>query len=141
MNPINYFYEDTSFLLEHKEAHTSWLIEAIHTEKHSLNSINYIFCSDKHLLEINQTYLNHDFYTDIITFDNSEEEGKIESDIFISVDRVKENARFNNSDYKTELKRVMIHGVLHLVGYNDKTPEEQSVMREKENAYLSLLLI
>ena len=106
-----------------------------------LSNINYIFCSDDYLLTINQEHLNHDYYTDIITFDLSEKENNIESDIFISIDRVKENAKNNHVKFHIELYRVLIHGVLHLLGFNDKNEEEKLIMREKEDACLSLLKI
>jgi len=139
MNKINYFYEDTTFILDHKEALAKWIIQSIEFENHTLNSINYVFCSDQYLRQINRKYLDHDYYTDIITFNHAESEQEIESDIFISIERVEENAVTNKAELHTELSRVMIHGVLHLVGYNDKIKEEEKVMREKENAYLSLL--
>ena len=138
MNTINFFYEDTAFELAHKEVITSWIIHTITEENHQLSEINYIFCSDEYLHQINVDYLQHDYYTDIITFDNSEDERTVESDIFVSVERVQDNARDQGIPFEQELRRVVIHGVLHLVGYNDKTDEQQMQMREKENAYLSL---
>lgn len=138
MDQINFFYEDTAFELSHKEIITSWIAHTISAEKHELSEINYIFCSDEYLHQINVDYLQHDYYTDIITFDNSEEEGIVESDIFVSVERVQDNAQDQGIPFETELRRVIIHGVLHLVGYNDKSDAEQEVMTEKENAYLSL---
>jgi len=101
-------------------------------------NVNYIFCSDQYLLKINQEYLNHNTYTDIITFENTEETGKLEADIFISIDRVKENAQKLASNSDSELHRVIIHGVLHLLGFNDKTEADKNRMREKEDACLSL---
>ena len=103
-----------------------------------LNSVNYIFCSDDHLREMNIKYLKHKTFTDIITFNYGADEGTIEGDIFISIDRVKENAKKFKSDFDTELHRVIIHGVLHLIGYNDKAKTEKALMREKEDTYLSL---
>lgn len=100
-------------------------------------ALSYIFCSDKYLQEINNQYLKHRTFTDIITFNYGAEEG-IEGDIFISINRVKENANKFKSDFDTELHRVIIHGVLHLIGYNDKTKTEKALMREKEDTYLSL---
>ena len=107
-------------------------------EEQHAKTINYIFCSDDYLLKINKEYLNHDTLTDIITFDNSEEEGKIEADIFISIDRIKENALSLKKDFDQELHRVIIHGLLHLLGYNDKTDDDKAEMRKKEDACLSL---
>lgn len=112
-----------------------WIKTVITKENKTLGEINYIFCTDEYLLEKNQTFLNHNTYTDIITFDYSEE-NQISGDIFISIERVKENARKFAVEFETELKRVMIHGVLHLIGYNDKSEDEQKLMREKENFYL-----
>ncbi|UXX80429.1 rRNA maturation RNase YbeY [Reichenbachiella carrageenanivorans] len=138
MNQINFFSEDTDFELSHKEIISSWIIHTITTENHELSELNYIFCSDEYLLQINVDYLQHDYYTDVITFDNSEEESVIEGDIFISIDRISDYAQDQGIAFETELRRVIIHGVLHLVGYNDKTDDEQEEMTEKENAYLSL---
>ncbi|MDR1724869.1 MAG: rRNA maturation RNase YbeY [Bacteroidales bacterium] len=102
-----------------------------------IGEISYIFCDDEYLLEINQEYLNHDTYTDIVTFDYSEDD-IISGDIFISVDRVKENAKKLKIPFERELKRVIIHGILHLCGLKDKTSEESSKMREEEEKALSL---
>jgi len=108
-------------------------------EGQSIGEINYIFCSDEYILSINEEYLNHDYYTDIITFDNRDNtQDDIEADIFVSVDRVQENAQMIQVPFDTELRRVMVHGLLHLLGYHDKSEEEISQMREKEEAYLSL---
>lgn len=100
---------------------------------------NFIFCSDAYLIQINREYLSHDTLTDIITFDNSDSPGLIETDIFISVERVKENASLLNIRHEKELHRVMIHGILHLLGFKDKTPQEKEIMRDKENEALSYL--
>jgi len=139
MDAIQYFFEDIDFKIDNSNKISSWISKVISTEKYNLTSINYIFCSDEHLFKVNKEYLNHDYYTDIITFNNAEDDSQIEGDLFISIDRVTENAKTNGELFEKELNRVMIHGVLHLLGYNDKTKEEQIVMREKENAYLSLL--
>ena len=138
---IHFFNEDIDFSLAHPHIHAEWISSIIASHQYSLTEINYIFCSDEYLLQINQEHLKHDYYTDIITFDNSEEVKVIESDIFISIDRVKENAEDQNNSFEDELNRVMIHGVLHLLGYKDKTGEEKKEMREKEDACLSLLKI
>ena len=103
-----------------------------------LAEINIIFCSDDYLLEINQQYLNHSTLTDIVTFDHGDDSDGLSGDIFISIDRVKENAPKFNIDFETELHRVMIHGVLHLAGYSDKSERQKTVMRKREDAYLSL---
>lgn len=101
-------------------------------------NISYVFCSDSFLLDINHRFLSHDYYTDIITFDLSSDNNKIEAEIFISIDRVKENALKFRKTFKNELYRVMIHGVLHLCGYKDKTKKEATVIRTKEDLYLKL---
>ncbi|MEQ9466879.1 MAG: rRNA maturation RNase YbeY [Ekhidna sp.] len=138
---IQFFAEHTDFSLSNEGVISKWIKEIIHSHKYSLSEINYIFCSDEYLLEVNQRHLDHDYYTDIITFDNSDEQGVIESDIFISIDRVRENAVNQNERFENELNRVMIHGVLHLLGYSDKSKDEKKAMREKEDACLSLLKI
>ncbi|PIB37009.1 rRNA maturation RNase YbeY [Reichenbachiella sp. 5M10] len=138
MHEIHFFYEDTDFTISKEATLQDWIHHCIQNEGYELTSINYIFCSDEYLRQVNIDYLDHDYYTDIITFDNSEEEKHVESDIFISIDRVRENAQQQDTAFETELKRVLIHGVLHLVGYNDKTESQKMEMREKENAYLSL---
>lgn len=106
-------------------------------EGKALHGLNYIFCSDKELLRINQDYLGHDYYTDIITFDLSGNNKEIMAEIYISVERVKENARHLGVSFKEELHRVIFHGVLHLCGYGDKNAYQERIMREKENFYLN----
>ena len=105
-------------------------------EKRNLDSLNYVFSSDKKLREINRKYLKHDFYTDIITFDLSENRSEIKGEVYISVDRVKDNSRALNEYFSKELLRVIFHGVLHLCGYNDKTSHQIKEMRDRENLYL-----
>ena len=107
-------------------------------EKKSLNSLTYIFCTDRALLEINRKYLDHNFYTDVITFDLSSSRKEILADIFISVDRIKENAERLRLSLKEELHRVMLHGLLHLCGYNDQTEPQKKLIRKKEDFYLNL---
>lgn len=136
--PVHFFSEDTSFQLEGSDSYSSWVNQIISNHSFELQDLNYIFCSDDYLLKINQEHLNHDYYTDIITFDNSESPAEIEGDIFISVDRVTENAKENSSPFQNELSRVLAHGLLHLFGFSDKTDEEKKVMREKEDACISL---
>lgn len=121
-----------------ENALTEWISAAIEAENRSGGDINVIFCSDAYLLEINRKYLEHDYYTDIITFDYGFDD-VVSGDLFISVDTVRANAEEYGVSFSEELDRVMIHGVLHLIGYNDKTPEEQKVMRSKENEYLGKL--
>lgn len=134
---ISFFYEDINFKLLNKDKVKLWLLEVAKMHHHHVSIINYIFCSDDYLLNINKTYLNHDYYTDILTFDQSDND-EIEADIFISIDRVRENAEAFHHIYEKELNRVMVHGLLHLLGYNDQTEEEKQAMRETEEACLSL---
>jgi probable rRNA maturation factor len=114
----------------------NWIKDLIAKEGFNLIELNFVFVSDEALLEINRKYLNHDTYTDIITFDNSENNNQIEGDIFISIERIKENSVIFNNNFETELLRVMAHGVLHLCGYGDKKEKEVKIMREKENFYI-----
>jgi|SRR6185503_1051183 len=136
MPVINFFEEDISYKLKNKSQVRRWITETIVAEGPRLKELNYIFCSDVYLLQINQQYLSHDTYTDIITFDNSEEEGSIVGDIFISIDRIRENAAKFEVAERDELHRVMVHGALHLLGYGDKKPAEKKRMTEKEDFYL-----
>lgn len=133
---INFFIEDISYSLKNKVAIRKWIANTINTEKFKPGEISFIFCSDKYLHRINVGYLQHDTYTDIITFDNSEDENTITGDIFISVERVQENARKFNVLEADELHRVIIHGILHLCGYLDKTASDKIRMTAKENEYL-----
>jgi rRNA maturation RNase YbeY len=134
---IRFFTEDISFSLKNKGLVRKWIKQTIIDESHKLRELNFIFCSDQYLLSINQQFLNHDTYTDIITFDNSDKEGLIIGDIFISVDRVQENAESFKTKLEDELQRVMIHGTLHLLGYPDKGKEAKAIMTQKEDFYLS----
>ncbi|RIW18339.1 rRNA maturation RNase YbeY [Algoriphagus lacus] len=129
---INFFTEEIQFVLPQKQKRKNWLKQIAKSENFKFGELNYIFCSDEYLYKINVNYLNHHTYTDIITFDNSEEEGKIEGDIFISIDRVRENAQKHAQEESTELSRVISHGLFHLMGYKDKTKDEAEVMRKKE---------
>lgn len=136
---INFFNEDVDFKVPHPRKTKVWLKGIIEAESYELNQLNYVFCSDEYLLTINRQYLEHDFYTDIITFDNSEEEGKVEGDIFVSIERIHENAKELNKTFEEELRRVLAHGILHLVGYDDIEDEQELEMRAKEDFYLSKL--
>lgn len=138
MAAINFFNQDLSFKLPNPRKTTAWIRGVINREKKQLVHLNYIFCSDQYLLEINQQYLKRQTLTDIITFDNSEDKAVIEGDVFISIERVKANALSLETDFDEEIHRVLIHGVLHLVGYSDKSRQDKSDMRKKEDAYLSL---
>lgn len=116
---------------------SKWLANVADAENKKIIQLNYIFCDDEYLLEINKKYLSHDYYTDIITFPY--QEGMLlEGDLFISLDRVKENALQYSINFDAELRRVLVHGLLHLMGYTDKTEEDQQKMTEKENYYLEL---
>ena len=135
--PIYFFSEDISFTFPEKLVVRSWISETIKSENYKLGELNFIFCSDDYLLKINQEYLNHDTYTDIVTFDNSETPGTIVGDIFISIDRIRENAAKFKVTPIDELHRVVIHGTLHLLGYTDKNKKSKSLMTQKEDEYLS----
>jgi len=137
MPAISFFEEDIQFRLKDKALVRQWITDSVIKEGFKLKELNYIFCSDAYLLQINQQYLDHDTYTDIVTFDNSEEEGKIISDIFISIERIRENALKFNVAETDELHRVIIHGALHLLGYKDKTATDKQKMTQKEDFYLS----
>jgi len=132
---ITFLTEDITFELKEKLKHKAWLKDAAKAEGFKIGELNYIFCSDAYLLDINQKYLGHDTLTDIVTFDNSEDPKMIEGDVFISIERVRENAiKFDTKD--SELKRVMVHGLLHLAGYKDKDKARKELMRNKENEHL-----
>lgn len=135
---IRFFSEDISFKIDLPRKKTLWIKEVARREKKTIKEINYVFCSDKYLLQLNQGFLNHKTLTDIITFDNSEGKNGLEGEIYISIERVQENAIKFNNEFEDELHRVMIHGVLHLIGYKDKKPSEKALMRKKEEACLSL---
>lgn len=135
---IGFHFEDIDAISLNEQAIASWFSDAIASEKKQPGTINCIFCSDEYLLKMNQEYLKHDTLTDIITF-NYVEHNVISGDLFISLERVKENATNFGVEYLHELKRVMIHGILHLIGYNDKTPQEAKEIRAKEDFYLTLL--
>jgi rRNA maturation RNase YbeY len=132
---IQFCTEDVTFSLKDKLKHKAWLNEVAKQEGKKILELSYVFCSDDYLLQINQEYLNHDTLTDIVTFDNSEDPKKIEGDIFISIDRVKENGEKLGTS-ETELERVMVHGLLHLLGYKDKKKEDKALMTEKEDFYI-----
>jgi probable rRNA maturation factor len=135
---IHFFTESITFKLPHPRKTTAWIKLVTQKEKRTIKEINYIFCSDAYLLQLNQDFLNHNTLTDIITFDNSEDKKNLEGEIYISIDRVKENALKFETSFEDELHRVMIHGVLHLIGYKDKKPADKTQMRKKEEACLSL---
>lgn len=136
---INFFTEETNYQLKQKRMLKEWIRATIAAEGYGLEELNFIFCSDAYLLRMNQDYLQHDTYTDVITFDNSEALKTIAGDIFISIDRVRENAAGLSVTTREELCRVMIHGTLHLLGYKDKTKAAKTLMTQKEDFYLSAL--
>src|ERR1017187_5142895 len=136
---IEFNNTNLTFELEEQDKIRKWINGFIKDEGYKLDHINYIFCSDKYLFELNQKYLDHDTYTDIITFDFSEKKGFIYGEIYISIQRVKANAKKFGTTFLHELHRVMIHGIIHLCGYTDKTPKQKSEMRAKEDEYLALL--
>ncbi|MEJ2583573.1 MAG: rRNA maturation RNase YbeY [Robiginitalea sp.] len=133
---ITYHYL-TDFKLENHPEYTEWIISCLKSFKRNEGQLQYIFCSDEELLGINQRYLNHDFYTDIITFQYGEHPF-IAGDIYISVDRVRDNAATYQVPFENELKRVMIHGVLHMLGFKDSAPEEKLQMRAKEEEMIQM---
>jgi probable rRNA maturation factor len=134
---VHFFKQGTAFQLPHPRKTSAWIKKVIKSEKAVLGELNYVFCSDQYLLGINQQFLNHDTYTDIITFGMGNGE-RIEGEIYISIPRVRENAKAQASPFHDELDRVIIHGVLHLLGYSDKSPRKKALMRKKEDACLSL---
>ena len=131
------FYSENDFEFQEEKSFDTWIRKVISSEEKQLGEINYIFCDDHYLYKINLKFLEHDTYTDIISFDNSEGD-ELNGDIFISTDRVTENAKEYNVDFSVELKRVMIHGILHLCGYGDKTESEAALMRQKEDEKIAL---
>ena len=138
LKDIQFFSEDIDFTVKDKQKIRTWIGETIKSEGFKrVGELSFVFCSDAYLLEINKQYLNHDTFTDIVTFDSSEDEDVIAGDIFISVERIRENASKFSVSQKDELNRVIIHGVLHLCGYYDKKKEDKALMTEKEDYYLS----
>ncbi|MCD6113623.1 MAG: rRNA maturation RNase YbeY [Bacteroidales bacterium] len=136
---INFFNENIKFVLKNKIILRNWITSVIEEEKITAESINYIFCSDKYLLEINLKFLNRDTLTDVISFNYNEINEPIQGDIYISIERIKENSLILGQPFKNEIYRIMIHGLLHLIGYEDTKPEEKLLMTKKEDYYLSKL--
>ena len=134
---VRYFQEDIRFELKQKMRNNCWLKMVAGSEMRRLGSVNIIFCSDNYILDVNMKYLQHDYFTDIITFDYCEKD-VLSGDLFISIDSVRENARTYETTFENELDRVMVHGLLHLIGYDDHTPEQTAEMRRKENYYLEM---
>lgn len=134
---VSYFSEDIDFVFKGRTLNNKWLKLVAESEIRRLGDIAIIFCSDNYILDVNLKYLHHDYFTDIITFDYCEGD-KLSGDLFISIDSVKENASFYGTEFEDELNRVIVHGILHLVGYDDHSPEDKKTMRAKEDYYLSL---
>jgi probable rRNA maturation factor len=133
---ISFNYE-LDFQLENEELFSSWISRVILSENKKEGDINYIFCDDEYILEINKQYLDHDYYTDIISFDYSVG-NELHGDVFVSIDRVKENAQDFNVSFNEELKRVLIHGILHYAGYKDKSEDDEILMRQKEDEKINM---
>ncbi|MDG4945411.1 rRNA maturation RNase YbeY [Weeksellaceae bacterium KMM 9713] len=133
-----YFFTETEFELQDQDFYRDWIYACIDKEQAKIGNVNVIFCDDEYLLEINRNHLQHDYFTDIITFDYSDE-SEINGDIFISIDRVSDHAFEYDTTFDKELARVIIHGFLHLLGYNDHTEEEQKIMRQKEDESIDFL--
>ena len=134
---VRYFFEDINFEYKGRNFNNNWLKMVAESEIRRLGDINIIFCSDPYILNINLQYLSHDYYTDIITFDYCQG-NVISGDLFISIDSVRENSVFYGTEFNEELHRVIVHGVLHLIGYDDHNEEDTKQMRSKENYYLKL---
>ena len=133
---IRFFADDVRVTLSNRTALKKFIIELFRREKQPLLTLNYIFCSDEKLLQVNRNYLQHDYYTDIITFGLSAKREPVEGEIYISIDRVKDNAGMQHTTTKEELHRVIFHGALHLCGFKDKSKAQAAIMRAKEDEYL-----
>jgi probable rRNA maturation factor len=133
---IFFFKEEIKFRLIKQKELKQWILKNIQSNKKTLSNLNFIFCSDKYLRSINKKHLGHNYFTDIVTFDNSEMSGIISGDIYISIDRLKANALSFNNSFEDELHRVMAHGVLHLIGYGDKTNSQRKEMKFQEDLWL-----
>lgn len=135
---INFFNENLEYIVQKKKELRRWIFKVIEGEGYVAGELNFIFCDDQLLLGLNEKYLNHNTLTDILTFSLEDKEGVVGGDIYISIQRVKENAVSFRQKTAVELHRVMIHGVLHLIGYKDKSKQEKLEMTEKENFYLGI---
>ena len=133
---VHFHSNDISFTLRKKLAYKKWIKEEVERRSYCLGEVNIIFCNDNYILDINRNYLQHDYFTDNITFNNNEEK-LISGDLFISVDRVKENAATYSVTTDSEIKRVIIHGILHLLGYNDHSPSQKTEIRKQEDAAIN----
>lgn len=135
--PVQFHFLQQSSYPRHRKQLKAFILSIFKKEKTQLQSLSYIFCSDAYLLGINQQFLQHNYYTDIISFNLAAKSAPVEGEIYISLDRVKDNARILNQSYQTELHRVIFHGALHLCGYKDKSPKDASLMRKMEDFYIS----
>lgn len=138
--PGTYFHTEGTVknpLSGKQKIYKQWLQEVADKEEGNIKEIHYIFCDDAFILDMNKNYLSHDFYTDIITFPFSHDKKDIKADIYISVDTVASNAELFKTTFENELKRVIVHGLLHMLGYQDKSKEQAAIMRDKENYYIS----
>jgi rRNA maturation RNase YbeY len=138
MQKIQFYFLDRKLALKERARLKLFIEKLFKLEKKRLGNLSYIFCSDEHLLGINKDFLNHDFYTDVITFDLSSSKLEIEGEVYLSVDRIKDNAKQHGVSFKEELHRVIFHGALHLCGYKDKNKPDQQQMRSAENKNLQL---
>jgi rRNA maturation RNase YbeY len=138
--PISFNTADKNTTLTNRLALKAFIEKGLKKEGIAIDTLQYIFCSDKFLLNINKSFLNHDYYTDIISFDLSETKGKLIGEVYISVDRVKDNAKTHKTSYTEELLRVIFHGALHFCGYKDKKPADAKEMRAQENKWLKSYL-
>ncbi len=134
-----FFSEDCKFVLDDNTRYEDWIRQTAEEEGCTIGTISLIFCSDDYILKINNEYLQHDYFTDIITFDYTQER-ELSGDLFISIDTVRSNSEIYDVRFRHELDRVIIHGLLHLIGYNDKEVDQQKIMRQKEDYYLSKLI-
>lgn len=141
MNNILFYNNNTSFTLKNKNKIKAWIVASVQEEEHHISEIQYIFCDDSFILELNKKALQHNYFTDIITFQYNNKKEPIQSEIYISVDTVKSNAKLFNTSFQKELLRVIIHGVLHCCGYNDKTKAQEKQIRDKENYYLNKIVL
>lgn len=135
---IYFFTEEVSFKLKRKRKIKDWIRAVIAKENCDTGDVNIIFCSDEYLLQVNKTHLNHDYYTDIITFELASAENIVSGELYISVDRVFDNAKSLRVEKEEEMLRIIIHGILHLLGYGDKAPDEKAIMGRKENEALKM---
>lgn len=137
---VNFFYQDVKFLFDNRRKLKEFIRDLFRKEGHRLESLNVIFCTDEALLEINRNFLNHDYFTDIITFPLNRKNEPILAELYISIDRIRDNAKRGKVSFKEELHRVIFHGCLHLTGYGDKSSQQIKKMREREDHYLRLYL-